>query len=93
MRCTCKGASGSVDSSMAHLAGALGRPTWLLNRFDSEWRWGRRQTQSPWYPSLRQFNQPGFGDWSGALAEVADALRALPMPEAPPKLPSIWNGG
>ena len=73
----------TVDSALAHLAGGLGRPVWLLNRYDSEWRWGRRQTSSPWYSSMRIFNQPAFGDWPGALAEAQAALAALEVPAAP----------
>ena len=73
----------TVDSALAHLAGGLGRPVWLLNRFDSEWRWGRRQTVSPWYPSMQIFNQPSFGDWNGALVAARSALAALEVPLAP----------
>ncbi|MET0499015.1 MAG: sulfotransferase [Steroidobacteraceae bacterium] len=72
----------SVDSVMVHLTGALGRPVWMLNRFDSEWRWFHRRTDSPWYPSLRIFNQPVFGDWAGVLDDVAHALQAMDAPPA-----------
>jgi tetratricopeptide (TPR) repeat protein len=64
----------SVDTAVAHLAGALGRPVWLLNRFDTDWRWLRDRSDSPWYPSLRQFRQNRWGDWSGVLAAVRVAL-------------------
>ncbi|MDZ5646314.1 glycosyltransferase family 9 protein [Nitrospirillum sp. BR 11828] len=64
----------SVDTSVVHLAGALGRPVWLLNRFDSDWRWLRDRDDSPWYPTLRQFRQETPGDWYGVLARVAVAL-------------------
>jgi tetratricopeptide (TPR) repeat protein/enamine deaminase RidA (YjgF/YER057c/UK114 family) len=64
----------SVDTAVAHLAGALGRPVWLLNRFDSDWRWLRDRTDSPWYPTLRQFRQPRAGDWESVVADVAAAL-------------------
>jgi len=64
----------SVDTAPAHLAGALGRPVWLLNRFDSEWRWLRDRDDSPWYPTLRQFRQTRPGDWDGVVARVAEAL-------------------
>ena len=67
----------SVDTAVAHLAGALGRPVWLLNRFDSEWRWLLGRSDSPWYPTLRQFRQPSYGDWPGAIAALATALRGL----------------
>jgi len=64
----------SIDSAIAHLAGALGRPTWLLNRFESEWRWLLNREDSPWYPTMRIFNQPSFGDWESVLRNIADAL-------------------
>ena len=64
----------SVDTSVAHLAGALGKPVWLLNRFDSCWRWLRDRTDSPWYPTLLQFRQPSLGDWDSVAAAVRAAL-------------------
>lgn len=64
----------AVDSAIAHLAGALGKPVWLLNRFDSEWRWLRGREDSPWYPTLRQFRQAAPGDWDGVMARVDAAL-------------------
>jgi hypothetical protein len=67
----------SVDTSVAHLAGALGRPIWLLNRFDSCWRWLLNRDDSPWYPSLRQFRQSSPGDWGGVIPRVRDALQRL----------------
>ncbi len=65
-----------VDTAVVHLAGALGRPVWLLNRFDTDWRWGRDRVDSPWYPTLRQFRQPHAGDWESVIAAVAAALDA-----------------
>jgi len=67
----------SVDTSVAHLAGALGKPVWLLNRFDTCWRWLLNRDDSPWYPSLRQFRQSIPGDWTGVIAQVRDALQLL----------------
>jgi hypothetical protein len=64
----------TIDSAMAHLAASLDRPVWMLNRFDSEWRWLRRRSDSPWYPSMRIFNQPSFGDWASVLRQVDQAL-------------------
>jgi Tetratricopeptide repeat/TPR repeat/Glycosyltransferase family 9 (heptosyltransferase) len=64
----------SVDTSVVHLAGALGKPVWLLNRFDTCWRWLEGRDDSPWYPTLRQFRQKSPGDWAGVMAEVRDAL-------------------
>lgn len=64
----------SVDTSVAHLAGALGKPVWLLNRFESEWRWRLGREDSAWYPTMRIFTQPAFGDWDGVIARVASEL-------------------
>jgi Tfp pilus assembly protein PilF len=64
----------AVDTSVAHLAGALGKPVWLLNRFDSCWRWLLGRDDSPWYPGLRQFRQEGQGDWEGVMQLVVGAL-------------------
>ena len=65
----------SVDTAVAHLAGALGRPVWLLNRFDSCWRWLRGRDDSPWYPRLRLFRQPSPGDWKSVISTVGNELR------------------
>jgi tetratricopeptide (TPR) repeat protein len=67
----------SVDTAVAHLAGALGKPVWLLNRFDSCWRWLRNRDDSPWYPLLRQFRQPSPGDWNSVIRSTRDALQHL----------------
>jgi tetratricopeptide (TPR) repeat protein len=67
----------TVDTSVAHLAGALGKPVWLLNRFESEWRWGLEGDRSPWYPTLRIFRQHALGDWDTVIARVASALEVL----------------
>ena len=64
----------SVDTAVVHLAGAIGTPVWLLNRFGSEWRWGVDGEASPWYPSMRIFRQTVRDDWSMTLREVGDAL-------------------
>jgi hypothetical protein len=64
----------SVDTAVAHLAGALGRPVWLLNRFDTCWRWGAEGAGCLWYPTLRQFRQAVPGDWTGPVLQVAAAL-------------------
>ncbi|HYC02661.1 MAG TPA: tetratricopeptide repeat protein [Azospirillaceae bacterium] len=66
----------SVDTATAHLAGALGRPVWLLNRWDGCWRWGKGRLDSPWYPRLRQFRQGVPGDWGPAVAALATALKS-----------------
>jgi hypothetical protein len=66
----------TVDTAVAHLAGALGRPVWLLNRRDTDWRWLLERDDSPWYPTLRQFRQTRDGDWDDVVARVHDALAA-----------------
>jgi Flp pilus assembly protein TadD len=67
----------AVDTSVAHLAGALGRPVWLLDRADPDWRWMLGRGDSPWYPSLRIFRQPSAGDWETVMTDVAKALISL----------------
>jgi len=66
----------SVDTGIAHLAGALARPTWLLLPFAPDWRWQLGRDDSPWYPTLRLFRQARPGDWPGVVARVAAALQA-----------------
>jgi len=64
----------TVDTAMAHLAGAIGCPVWILSRFDGCWRWLEGRDDSPWYPSARLFRQTSSGDWTGVVARVAAAL-------------------
>ena len=63
------------DSAVAHLAGALGRPVWLLLCGESDWRWQRERDDSPWYPGMRLFRQRSDGDWEGVFREVGKALK------------------
>jgi hypothetical protein len=74
----------AVDTSVAHLAGALGRPVWLLDRFDPDWRWLIGRRDSPWYPTLRLYRQPRPGDWESVLAEVTRDLALLAGGAPPP---------
>ena len=64
----------SVDTSVAHLSGSLGKPTWLLLPFSPDWRWLMQRQDTPWYPSMRLFRQSSPGDWSSALRELEAAL-------------------
>jgi tetratricopeptide (TPR) repeat protein len=64
----------TVDTAVAHLAGAIGTPVWLLNRFDTCWRWQLGREDTPWYADLRQFRQPTHGDWDSVVAAMATAL-------------------
>jgi hypothetical protein len=64
----------AVDTAVAHLAGALGKPVWMLNRFDSCWRWFSICDDTPWYPSMRQFRQTSHGDWAGVIERATEAL-------------------
>jgi Flp pilus assembly protein TadD len=64
----------SVDTSVAHLAGALGKPVWVLNRFDTCWRWLLQREDSPWYPTMRLFRQAKPGDWGPVVDRVKQAL-------------------
>jgi tetratricopeptide (TPR) repeat protein len=67
----------SVDTSTAHLAAAMGKPVWMLNRYDSCWRWLLDRSDSPWYPSLRIYSQESPGDWGAVVAKVAADLKDL----------------
>ncbi|TAN71637.1 MAG: glycosyltransferase family 41 protein [Magnetospirillum sp.] len=66
----------TIDTSAAHLAGALGRPVWVLLRHISDWRWQDEPATSPWYPTMRLFRQPDPLDFKTPVAELAGALRA-----------------
>jgi hypothetical protein len=67
----------SVDTSVVHLAGAVGKPVLMLDRYDNCWRWLSGRTDSPWYPKLRIFRQKRPGEWGPVVARVANALTAM----------------
>lgn len=64
----------SVDTSVVHLAGGMGRPVWVLSRFDGCWRWLTERPDSPWYPSARLYRQPTRGDWESVMFQVVRDL-------------------
>jgi hypothetical protein len=65
----------TVDTAVAHLAGALGKPVWILLPFAPDWRWMRDREDSPWYPTARLLRQPSTGDWNSVMGRVRDELR------------------
>ena len=64
----------TVDTGLAHLAGSMGKPVWMLSRFMGCWRWMRDRNDSPWYPTMHIFRQARPGDWDGTVAQVRRAL-------------------
>jgi ADP-heptose:LPS heptosyltransferase len=67
----------SVDSAVAHLAGARGATVWLLLPQPSDWRWLLGRSDTPWYPTMRLIRQPKYGDWDSVLKETLSGLRRL----------------
>jgi hypothetical protein len=64
----------AVDTSVVHLAAAMGRPTWVLLPFSSDWRWTAAADSNPWYPAVRHFRQPLPGDWNSVVKQVLSEL-------------------
>jgi tetratricopeptide (TPR) repeat protein len=71
----------AVDTAVAHLAGALGKPVWVLLPFAPDWRWLMEREDSPWYPTMRLFRQKRAGGWRAVVERVAGELRRLTSPE------------
>lgn len=67
----------SSDTSVAHVAGAMGKPTWLVDRFNSDWRWRLAEDRSPWYPTARIFRQDRFAEWASPITRICKALREV----------------
>jgi ADP-heptose:LPS heptosyltransferase len=67
----------TVDTAVAHLAGALGKPVWILVSSIQDWRWLLQREDSPWYPTARLFRQPEIGDWDSVIGRLARELAAF----------------
>jgi glycosyl transferase family 9 (putative heptosyltransferase) len=72
----------SADTAVAHLAGALGKPTWVLLPHAPDWRWMRDREDSPWYPTMRLFRQPRPGDWASVVVRGARGRRHAQLARA-----------
>ncbi len=72
----------TVDTFAAHLAGALGRPVWLMLPWAADWRWMLETEESPWYPRTRLFRQSAPGDWKYVIQRVAGRLKAARLQTA-----------
>ena len=64
----------SVDTAVAHLAGAMGKPVWLLDRYDPDWRWLTGRRDSPWYPTMTIYRQPAPGGWTHVIEAISEHL-------------------
>jgi tetratricopeptide (TPR) repeat protein len=71
----------TIDTSVAHLAGALARPVWIMLPSSADWCWLLDRDDSPWYPTARLFRQPRRGDWDSVAAAVSQAIEEYPVPE------------
>ena len=67
----------TIDTAVAHLAGGMGKPVWVLLKFSPDWRWLMTREDSPWYPTMRLFRQPRPGDWGGVMQNMLEALEVF----------------
>jgi hypothetical protein len=72
----------TADTAVAHLAGAMARPVWIMLPFAPDWRWLTERSDSPWYPTARLFRQSAPRDWSGVVATIAEEIARLPALKA-----------
>lgn len=79
----------AVDTSVAHLAGAMGKKIWMLSRYDSCWRWMRGREDTPWYPDMKIYRQRKSGDWPDVIARVVADLRDLARQPRPDRIPTL----
>lgn len=83
----------SVDTSVVHLAGAMGKPVWLMLPFDPDWRWLLEREDSPWYPDLRIFRQKEPRNWPEVVQRVTENLQRFTQGDASVLEPPAWKGG
>jgi ADP-heptose:LPS heptosyltransferase len=81
----------AVDTAIAHLAGAVGKPVWILLPFDSDWRWLLGREDSPWYPTARLFRQKQPRDWTPVIETVAIEAQKLIAGDDSVLQPPVWD--
>jgi len=67
----------TIDTSVAHLAGAMGKPVWILLPYNADWRWLLDRNDTPWYPCARLFRQQEIANWTGVIDQVKSELRSV----------------